>query len=258
MTEVSKRSNAGFWSSAKTFFLPVGSFIDPDGARGYPIDMRIKAAVVETSITPEMHGPGTLHVGLTQYALGCHERWLAGDGTAVARRSRDDRPLPRRDPAAGRILAAPGAVSAHVPVAAPVGVGDHPGTGSEPARPAPRPDRRRALRARGRARAGAALPPPDRRGRPRRSRWTAVARGVPDNATVARAQRGDLRALGDAGRGCRARQRRRAPGSSSSGSTRSPRTSTATTRVAGLCTRCSRTRSSTAPARSTTISTSIS
>jgi hypothetical protein len=80
MSAVSKRSNAGFWSSAKTFFLPVGSFIDPDGVRGYPIDMRIKSAVAETSITPAMHGPGTLHVGLTQYALGCHERWLAGDG----------------------------------------------------------------------------------------------------------------------------------------------------------------------------------
>jgi heparosan-N-sulfate-glucuronate 5-epimerase len=82
MTEVamSKRSDAGFWSSARTFFLPVGVHIDPDGVRGYPIDLRVKADTPRTEVSPELLGAGSLHVGVTQYALGCYERWLGGEG----------------------------------------------------------------------------------------------------------------------------------------------------------------------------------
>ena len=40
---MAKRDNAGFWSSSKTFFLPVGPHVVQDGVRGYPIDMRVKA-----------------------------------------------------------------------------------------------------------------------------------------------------------------------------------------------------------------------
>lgn len=82
MTETltSKRPNAGFWSSARTFFLPVGGQIDPDGVRGYPIDLRIKADSPR-GLSPELLGTGALHVGITQYALGCYERWLAGEGS---------------------------------------------------------------------------------------------------------------------------------------------------------------------------------
>jgi heparosan-N-sulfate-glucuronate 5-epimerase len=82
MTEVetSKRQDAGFWSSAKSFFLPVGDQIDPDGVRGYPIDLSVKADVA-WELTRDLHGPGSLHVGITQYGLGCYERWLAGQGS---------------------------------------------------------------------------------------------------------------------------------------------------------------------------------
>lgn len=75
----SRRANAGFWSSAKSFFLPVGPHIDPTGVRGYPIDLRVKADTPH-GMDPQHRGRGSLHVGLTQYGLGSFERWLAGDG----------------------------------------------------------------------------------------------------------------------------------------------------------------------------------
>jgi heparosan-N-sulfate-glucuronate 5-epimerase len=75
-----KRRNAGFWSSAKSFFLPVGGHIDPAGVRGYPIDLRVKADLARTTLPEWALQPTSLHVGLTQYALGCHERWLNGEG----------------------------------------------------------------------------------------------------------------------------------------------------------------------------------
>jgi heparosan-N-sulfate-glucuronate 5-epimerase len=76
----SKRSDAGFWSNAATFFLPVGSHIDADGVRGYPIDLRIKAEA-PVKRPPKFAGPGHLHVGMSQFGLGCYERWLAGEGS---------------------------------------------------------------------------------------------------------------------------------------------------------------------------------
>jgi heparosan-N-sulfate-glucuronate 5-epimerase len=78
-TSTSRRSDAGFWSSARSFFLPVGQNIDPGAVRGYPIDMRVKAISPQGS-PPEFWGPGALHVANTQYALGCYERWLHGEG----------------------------------------------------------------------------------------------------------------------------------------------------------------------------------
>jgi hypothetical protein len=76
----SKRPNAGFWSSARTFFLPVGSHIDPEGVRGYPIDLRVKAGSAR-GLPPQTLASGSLRVAITQYGLGCHERWLAGQGS---------------------------------------------------------------------------------------------------------------------------------------------------------------------------------
>jgi hypothetical protein len=75
----SRRSNAGFWSSARSFFLPLGSQIDPGAVRGYPIDMRVKA---DSSVwpQPDLVAPGALHVETVQYGLGCFERWLSGEG----------------------------------------------------------------------------------------------------------------------------------------------------------------------------------
>jgi heparosan-N-sulfate-glucuronate 5-epimerase len=79
-TVTSSRADAGFWSSSRSFFLPVGAQMDLNGVRGYPIDLRVKAAAPGW---PQPHlPPGTLHVGATQYGLGCYEHWLAGEGSA--------------------------------------------------------------------------------------------------------------------------------------------------------------------------------
>jgi heparosan-N-sulfate-glucuronate 5-epimerase len=75
----SRRSSAGFFSSAKSFFLPIGQALDPAGVGGYPIDLRVKA---RSSTWP----PGNLagltkhYVALAQYGLGAHERWVTGQG----------------------------------------------------------------------------------------------------------------------------------------------------------------------------------
>jgi hypothetical protein len=78
-TVTSKRRSAGFWSSSRTFFLPVGARIDQDGVRGYPIDMRVKA-FAPRQLDSDTVDPSLLHVWITQYGLGCYERWLAGEG----------------------------------------------------------------------------------------------------------------------------------------------------------------------------------
>ncbi len=74
---MSRRSTAGFFSSARSFFLPVGGEIDPDGVRGYPIDLRVKA---ESSAWESYVRRPDLFAAIAQYGLGCYERWLAGDG----------------------------------------------------------------------------------------------------------------------------------------------------------------------------------
>jgi len=79
-TTLSKRPNAGFWSNAKSFFLPVGTQMDPAGVRGYPIDLRVKADTPRM-LPADLIGLDVLHVGATQYGLGCYERWLAGEGS---------------------------------------------------------------------------------------------------------------------------------------------------------------------------------
>jgi heparosan-N-sulfate-glucuronate 5-epimerase len=82
----SRRTRAGVLSSAKSFFLPLGPAIDPDGVRGYPIDLRVKAR--STSWPPPEVALGPRYVAAAQYGLGAHERWIAGEGKrwlAVAR-----------------------------------------------------------------------------------------------------------------------------------------------------------------------------
>jgi heparosan-N-sulfate-glucuronate 5-epimerase len=72
---VSKRSSAGFFSNAASFFLPVGENFAAGAVRGYYIDMRVKAE------TPVWHTPKVpLFVGPIQWGLGCFERYLAGEG----------------------------------------------------------------------------------------------------------------------------------------------------------------------------------
>lgn len=77
----SRRKDAGFFSSAKSFFLPVGPAIDPAGVRGYPIDLRVKARTPDWRAPDEAHRRGHW-VGIAQLGLGAHERWLAGEGDA--------------------------------------------------------------------------------------------------------------------------------------------------------------------------------
>jgi heparosan-N-sulfate-glucuronate 5-epimerase len=75
----SSRRSAGFLSSSRFFFLPVGRAIDPSGVRGYPIDMRVKAH--SDALPLASHAAlDRIRVATMQYALGCHERWLDGEG----------------------------------------------------------------------------------------------------------------------------------------------------------------------------------
>jgi heparosan-N-sulfate-glucuronate 5-epimerase len=72
-----KGAYAGFFSSVSSFNLPMGTRFDSSGARGYYIDMSVKAD------TPHWYGESAhLHVVATQWALGCFERYVAGDGEA--------------------------------------------------------------------------------------------------------------------------------------------------------------------------------
>lgn len=77
---VTGRDSPGFLSSSRSFTLPLGSLIDPGDVKGYPIDMRVKAA--NPSWPPAGLTPlaDQLHVDVIQWGLGCYERWLAGEG----------------------------------------------------------------------------------------------------------------------------------------------------------------------------------
>ncbi len=74
------RKSTGFFSSTRAFSPSVGAQIAPGAVRGYPIDFGFKAA--SPAWPPAWMGPrrGQLHVMLTQWALGCYERYLSGEG----------------------------------------------------------------------------------------------------------------------------------------------------------------------------------
>lgn len=74
------RDSPGFLSSAKSFTLPLGPRIDPAGVRGYPIDLRVKAAAPRWPPESLIPLADQLHVDVIQWALGCYERHLAGEG----------------------------------------------------------------------------------------------------------------------------------------------------------------------------------
>jgi hypothetical protein len=70
-----QRKYAGFFSSAATFALPLGEQFDARTVRGYYIDMRVKADA------PTWSGADPwLYVVPAQWALGCFERYIAGEG----------------------------------------------------------------------------------------------------------------------------------------------------------------------------------
>lgn len=86
------RKSTGFFSSAGAFSPEVGSLVRPGQVRGYYIDFDFKAEAPDWP--PQWLGPreGQLHVTLTQWALGCLERHLKGEGERwleAARRAGD-------------------------------------------------------------------------------------------------------------------------------------------------------------------------
>ena len=63
-----------------TFIASLGNHIDVDSPRGYYIDLSSKA--VSSKSPPDWYVPGSrrLHVVIIQWGLGCHERYVDGDG----------------------------------------------------------------------------------------------------------------------------------------------------------------------------------
>lgn len=78
-----RRSEPGFFSSVASLRLPPGERATADAVGGYYLDLRVKAPP-GTRWPPEgMQPPGRrLHVAAIQCALGCWERYLAGEGEA--------------------------------------------------------------------------------------------------------------------------------------------------------------------------------
>jgi hypothetical protein len=76
----SRKDTAGFFSSAKSFSLPLGPRIDPEGVAGYPIDMRVKARTPGWPPDWMLPRERQLHVDVIQWGLAAYERHLAGAG----------------------------------------------------------------------------------------------------------------------------------------------------------------------------------
>jgi len=77
-----KRRDAGFFSRASDFSLPIGSHVTPGAVRGYYIDLRAKPW---TSVwpPPALAAPElTLYVDMIQWGLGCYEHYLESEDHA--------------------------------------------------------------------------------------------------------------------------------------------------------------------------------
>jgi heparosan-N-sulfate-glucuronate 5-epimerase len=75
------RAYSGFFSSARTFWLPVGSQVGSGRLKGYYIDFSLKASSPRWPpawLNPSEHA----HVVTAQWGLGCFERYLKGEGEA--------------------------------------------------------------------------------------------------------------------------------------------------------------------------------
>ena len=73
-----KRIDAGFFSTASSFTLPLGQHIVPGTLAGYYVDLRVKAP--EPVWPPANVDENHLHVHAVQWGLACWERWTAGEG----------------------------------------------------------------------------------------------------------------------------------------------------------------------------------
>ncbi|HME02078.1 MAG TPA: D-glucuronyl C5-epimerase family protein [Solirubrobacteraceae bacterium] len=96
----SRRSDGGFFSNAKSFFLPLGPAIDPRSVSGYPIDLRVKARSTDWRPVVGHVGHYRVYVAIAQYGLGAYERWLGGEGEEwlVAARAVGTHLLSRQEP----------------------------------------------------------------------------------------------------------------------------------------------------------------
>ena len=84
-----ERSYPGFFSSAKSFALPLGRQFGPEGVRGYYIDLRVKA---EAPVWPHAslgQVEDRLWVRVHQWGLGAYERYIAGEGEQWLRNALD-------------------------------------------------------------------------------------------------------------------------------------------------------------------------
>jgi heparosan-N-sulfate-glucuronate 5-epimerase len=70
----------GRLSRASAFAPPLGRHVEPDGIRGYYLDLSVKAP--EAQWPPPWLRPDApvMHVTVAQFGLGAFERYLAGDG----------------------------------------------------------------------------------------------------------------------------------------------------------------------------------
>ena len=80
-------------SSERSFILPVGSQLSANGnLGGYYLDFRVKAEKPEWPPPWLVSFEKTIHVAVTQWGLGCYERYLADEGDVwldAARRASD-------------------------------------------------------------------------------------------------------------------------------------------------------------------------
>src|SRR6266516_318162 len=71
-----RRGYPGFFSSARTFSLPVGSHVRTGALGGYYIDFSAKPSAPRWP--PDWFDALHLHVVAAQWGLGCYERYLSG------------------------------------------------------------------------------------------------------------------------------------------------------------------------------------
>ena len=84
-----ERSYPGFFSSAKSFALPIGTQFGPDDVRGYYIDLRVKAEAPAWPHPSLGRLEDRLWVRVHQWGLGAYERYLAGEGEQWLRNAMD-------------------------------------------------------------------------------------------------------------------------------------------------------------------------
>src|SRR5829696_2661397 len=79
-SRLSRRSDAGFFSSAKSFFLPEGDAWAGPAENGYFVDFSVKAAEPRWPAAWGSRPEQILHVWPIQHGLGSLERYRRGEG----------------------------------------------------------------------------------------------------------------------------------------------------------------------------------